>query len=49
MKKNKSKTKLNSKYAHDSKKLIVDSIQRQQKSSAAQKTEVDRSIEILVH
>jgi hypothetical protein len=36
MQKNKSKTKLKSKYAQDSKKLNVDSVKRQQKSSAAQ-------------
>jgi hypothetical protein len=37
MQKNKSKTKLKSKYAQDSKKLNVGSVQRQQKSSVAQK------------
>jgi len=36
MQTNKSKTKLKSKYAQDSKKLNVDSVQREQKSSAAQ-------------
>lgn len=36
MQQNKSKIKLKSKYAHDSKELNVDSVKRQQKSSAAQ-------------
>jgi hypothetical protein len=36
MHKNKSKTKLKSKYAQDSKKLNVDSVQSQQKNNTAQ-------------
>jgi hypothetical protein len=47
MQTNKSKTKLKSKYAQDSKKLNVNSVQRQQKSSTAQNR--SRSIENLGH